>query len=114
MSDPKSESKSDSQPRDLAALRDELVHKDTELVRLMADRARLIRDVAEYKAEKGLPSFDREREGALLDVLLTKAAESGLPSDVVRDVFTSLFEASRLDQRRFLQKRTEHFSIGIV
>ena len=31
----------------------------------MAERMSLIREVAKYKAEKGLPSFDREREGAL-------------------------------------------------
>src|SRR5262249_23793162 len=82
--------------------------------RLMAERANLIRSVAKYKAEHSLPSFDREREGALLDVLLAKAQESGLSGEVVRDVFTSLFEASRLDQRRFMQTKTEHFSIGII
>jgi chorismate mutase/prephenate dehydrogenase len=100
--------------KDLTTLRTELAQKDTDLVRLLAERAALIRDVAKYKAEKGLPSFDREREGALLDVLLAKAAEAGLPEDVVRDVFASLFAASRLDQRRFLQTRSERFSIGVI
>ncbi len=56
----------------------------------------------------------REREGALLDVLLAKADDAGLPADVVRDVFATLFAASRLDQRRFLQARAEKFSIGII
>jgi chorismate mutase/prephenate dehydrogenase len=100
--------------KDLTTLRDELARTDTELVRLMAARQRLIREVAKYKARKSLPPFVREREGALLDLLLEEAARSDLPADVVRDVFTSLFEASRLEQRRFLQKHTEHFSIGIV
>jgi chorismate mutase/prephenate dehydrogenase len=100
--------------KDLSTLRAELADKDTELVRLMAERMRLIRDVAEYKAEKGLPSFDREREGALLETLLTRATEAGLSHDLVRDVFTSMFAASRLEQRRFLQTRAERFSIGII
>lgn len=100
--------------RDLATLRAELARKDTDLVRLLAERASLIREVAEYKAEKGLPSFDREREGALLDVLLAKADEAGLPHEVVRDVFASLFAASRLDQRRVLIKTNERFSIGVI
>lgn len=100
--------------RDLATLRNELAEKDTDLVRLLAERTSLIREVAKYKAEKGLPSFDREREGALLEVLLSKATDAGLPHEIVRDVFASLFEASRLDQRRFLQTRTERFSIGII
>ncbi|MCW5831324.1 MAG: bifunctional chorismate mutase/prephenate dehydrogenase [Labilithrix sp.] len=100
--------------RDLATLREELAEKDTELVRLLAERMGLIREVAEYKAAKGLPSFDREREGALLDVLLAKAGEAGLPGEVVRDVFATLFAASRLDQRRFLQARAEKFSVGVI
>lgn len=107
-------SESTEPTRDLATLRDELAAKDTELVRLLAERMGLIREVAKYKAKSGLPSFDREREGALLDVLLAKAAEAGLPEDVVRDVFASLFAASRLDQRRFLQRNVESFSIGII
>jgi chorismate mutase/prephenate dehydrogenase len=109
-----SESSAPPRTRDLAELRNELAAKDTALVRLMAERAGLIREVAQYKADKGLPTFDREREGALLSTLLDRAEEHGLPGDVVRDVFTSLFEASRLDQRRFLQTRTERFSIGII
>ncbi|MBX3208602.1 MAG: bifunctional chorismate mutase/prephenate dehydrogenase [Labilithrix sp.] len=100
--------------KDLATLRGELAEKDTELVRLLAERMGLIREVAKYKAEKGLPSFDREREGALLDALLAKAAETGLPGEVVRDVFATLFAASRLDQRRFLQTRAEKFSVGVI
>lgn len=107
-------SESTGPTKDLATLRNELAEKDTELVRLLAERMNLIRDVAKYKAAKGLPSFDREREGALLDVLLAKASEAGLAEEVVRDVFATLFAASRLDQRRFLQTRSEKFSVGII
>src|SRR6187200_124055 len=89
--------------KDLTTLRQELAQKDTELVGLLAERMNLVRQVAAYKASKGLPSFDREREGALLDELLAKANQMGLSEEVVRDVFASLFAASRLDQRRFLQ-----------
>ncbi|MBN9160485.1 MAG: bifunctional chorismate mutase/prephenate dehydrogenase [Myxococcales bacterium] len=107
-------SESTEPTKDLTTLREELAAKDTELVRLLAERMGLIRQVAKYKAANGLPSFDREREGALLDVLLAKATEAGLPEDVVRDVFASLFAASRLDQRRFLQRSIESFSVGII
>lgn len=103
-----------SEVKDLSTLRQELSEKDTELVALIADRMRLIRDVATYKAANGLPSFDREREGALMETLLDKASTLGVPTDVVRDVFTSLFEASRLDQRRVLQKRSDAFTIGVI
>ena len=98
----------------LTSVREELAATDTELVNLLATRMRLIREVARVKAAKDLPSFDREREGAHLDDLLARAREAGVPEDVVRDVFARLFAASRLEQRRILQSRAEHFSIGII
>lgn len=98
----------------LAEVREELARKDQEIVTIIADRMRLIREVARLKSEKGLPSFDREREGAHLDDLLVRAREVGVAEDVVRDVFARLFAASRLEQRRFLQARADHFSIGVI
>jgi chorismate mutase/prephenate dehydrogenase len=99
---------------ELTSLREELARTDKELVTLLATRMRLIRTVAEVKAEKELPSFDREREGAHLDDLLAHGQASGVPADLVRDVFGLLFAASRLEQRRLLQTRAERFSIGII
>src|SRR4051812_11413051 len=98
----------------LADVREALAARDQEIVALIAERMRLIREVAFVKAENELPSFDREREGAHLDDLLARATEAGVPEDVVRDIFARLFAASRLEQRRFLQARSEHFSIGII
>jgi chorismate mutase/prephenate dehydrogenase len=101
-------------PPDLALIRDELAKTDQDLVTLLATRMRLIREVARVKAGNDLPSFDREREGAHMDDLLVRAKEQNVPEDVVRDVYARLFAASRLEQRRFLQARAEHFSIGII
>lgn len=103
-----------SPPPELGTLRDALAQKDCELVAILAERMRLIRDVARVKAEKGLPSFDREREGALLDVLLERGKQEALPDDLVRDVFARLFAASRLEQRRVLSAKADRFSIGII
>lgn len=103
-----------SLPPELGTLRDALAQKDCELVAILAERMRLIRDVARVKAEKGLPSFDREREGALLDVLLERGKQEALPDDLVRDVFARLFAASRLEQRRVLSAKADRFSIGII
>jgi len=57
---------------DLAQLRAALTEHDQRLVDLVGERMRLIREVAAYKAEKSLPSFDREREGAHLDELIAR------------------------------------------
>ena len=67
---------------ELNAVREELAATDKELVSLLANRMRLIRDVARVKAEKDLPSFDREREGAHLDDLLVRAKEAGVAACV--------------------------------
>ena len=99
---------------ELLAVREELAETDRKIVELLARRTQLIRAVAKVKSEKGLPSFDREREGAHLDDLLAKGREAGVSEDLVRDVFSRLFAASRLEQRRFLQKRAEPFTIGII
>jgi chorismate mutase/prephenate dehydrogenase len=99
---------------ELSALRQELATTDQKLVGLLAERMRLIREVARVKADKDLPSFDREREGAHLDDLVAAAKVAGVPDEVVRDVFARLFAASRLEQRRFLQARSEHYSVGII
>lgn len=98
----------------LSALRDDLAQTDQEIVSLLAERMRLIREVAKVKASKSLPSFDRLREGAHLDDLVAKGREAGLTDDVVRDIYGILFAASRLEQRRHLQQKVEHFRIGVI
>ena len=103
------------QSSELIALRDELARKDAQIIDLLAERMRVIREVARVKADAKLPSFDREREGAHLDDLVARGGDAGISDDLVRDVFARLFAASRLEQRRFAQTRaTERFSIGVV
>jgi len=101
-------------PGPLLAMRDALTACDLQIVHLLGERMRLIRRVAELKAQARLPSFDREREGALLDDLLAKAAEIDVPADIVRDVYAALLAASRAAQRRVLHAGETHFSIGIL
>jgi chorismate mutase/prephenate dehydrogenase len=98
----------------LLAMRDALTACDVQIVQLLGERMRLIRRVAELKAQARLPSFDREREGALLDDLLAKASSADVPADVVRDVYAALFAASRAAQRRVLHEGETHYSIGII
>ncbi|HEY2518178.1 MAG TPA: chorismate mutase, partial [Polyangiaceae bacterium] len=98
----------------LLAMRDALTACDQQIVQLLGERMRLIRRVAELKANSRLPSFDRGREGALLDDLLATAASVDVPGEVVRDVYAALFAASRAAQRRVLHAGDTHYSIGII
>jgi prephenate dehydrogenase/chorismate mutase len=99
---------------ELKKLRDELSACDERLVADLAERMHLVRRVAELKGQTGLPSFDREREGQHLDALLVRAGQLDLPGEIVRDVFATLFSASRSAQRRYLRGGHERFSIGVI
>jgi chorismate mutase/prephenate dehydrogenase len=99
---------------DLRSLRAQLTACDEQIVTLLGERMRLIRRVADVKAAAGLPSFDREREGAHMDDLHARAAMAGVPAEVLRDVYGTLFAASRDAQREALHAGDERFSIGII
>src|SRR5207248_2006456 len=102
-------------PSPLLAMRDALTSCDVQIVQLLGERMRLVRRVAELKSQARLPSFDRDREGALLGDLLAKGAEVDVPDDVIRDVYAALFAASRAAQRRVLQAAEPvHFSVGVI
>jgi prephenate dehydrogenase/chorismate mutase len=101
-------------PAPILAMRDALRACDLQIVDLLGERMRLIRRVAELKAEARLPSFDRERESALVGDLLVRADEALVPAEVVRDVYATLLAASRAAQRRALHRGETHYSIGIL
>lgn len=101
-------------PPDLADLREALTKADEEIVRLVAERMRIIRRVAATKARTELPSFDRAREDELLSKLEAHGEAHDLPREIVRDVYAALFAASRKTQRELRKPHLEHFSIGII
>ncbi|MCA9590577.1 MAG: prephenate dehydrogenase/arogenate dehydrogenase family protein [Myxococcales bacterium] len=101
-------------PPDLSELRAALTSADEEIVRLVAERMRIVRQVAKTKARSELPSFDRGREDELLERLEKRGEEHGLGSDIVRDVYAALFAASRRAQRQLRAPELEKFTIGVV
>lgn len=87
-------------PGPLRELRDKLAAADEAIVAAIAERMRIVAEVAEVKAAHELPSFDRAREGEHLERLVALGRSHGLEADVVRDVYGQLFAASRREQRR--------------
>ncbi|MBE7035351.1 MAG: chorismate mutase [Ruminococcaceae bacterium] len=73
---------------------------DKELVKLFCERMEVVKEVAAYKKENGVPVFDRERERTLLDSIEEMAGEDY--GDMTRRLYGSLLELSRMFQSKML------------
>lgn len=79
-------------PPKLPELREAIDHVDDELLRLLNERARLVKDVGELKRELKQPFYVPERERQILERLQT--ANSGpFPSEALRPVFSEIISA---------------------
>ncbi len=78
---------------DLQEIRKELDAIDSQIIDLFSRRMRLVKDVAEYKKEHGLPVLDAAREETILNRVSEKAGESLAP--YARRVYEAMFAVSR-------------------
>jgi len=79
----------------LLAHRRELDALDEQLVSLLAARFAVTRRIGALKAAHGVPAADAERERAQLESLTLLSRELGLPSDVTRALYQTLFQFVR-------------------
>ncbi len=82
---------------DLTSLRGEIDRIDQELLALFEERMDIVREVAQYKKEQGLPIFHPEREQQVLDRAAERAKEP-YQTDA-RVLFTTLMELSKFHQK---------------
>ncbi|HUP88575.1 MAG TPA: chorismate mutase [Longimicrobiales bacterium] len=82
----------------LAELRDRIEQIDRDLVRLIAERVALAREVGEVKREHNLPTLDPAREAVIIRRSGALAREAGLSEDDVREIFWHLVGLSRRAQ----------------
>lgn len=81
---------------------------DEQLVDAIARRSELVEQILQAKVDAGLPVRDREREYAVLKAAVARGQEKGVPTDLVEQLFQSLFETSIQRQRtRFDSMRDE-------
>lgn len=85
---------------DLLDLRKEIDKIDDQLIPLLQHRMDISRQVAAYKAERGLPVFNAEREGQILDCVKEKCGEDG---DAIATVFSATMDASRAIQHNIME-----------
>ena len=76
----------------------DLINRD--LVRLLANRRRMVMEVGRIKAERGMPVHIPEREEELLKVVRDEAALAGLDPEQVEQIFVLILKHSREAQRR--------------
>jgi len=79
---------------DLFRLRTQIDHIDDELIRLLAQRARLSAAVGEHKSVHGLPLYVPEREAELLAERRQAAAAAQVNPDLVEDVLRRVMRES--------------------
>ncbi len=87
-------------PKDLNHLRQQIDDLDSELVRLLAKRNALTRQVGEYKREQGLPIYMPERERELLDKRRNQAKGMGISPELIEDLLRRIMRESYQTQEQ--------------
>ncbi len=90
----------------LQRYRRELDELDDHLISLLATRFAITRSIGALKAEHGVAAADPARERAQLERLLGLAADLGLPIEVTRAVFETLFRFVRANHRTLAGAQT--------
>jgi len=81
---------------DLAGIRARLDEVDRRFVQVLAERARLIGEVVDFKRARGMPVVDRTREDEMLVRIGEVASDEGLDPRVARAVLRAVIDAFTL------------------
>ena len=85
----------DHENEDLARLREEIEQVDRDVIKLIARRVDLARQVGAVKRAAGLPALDPGREAAVIRRVSEVAREEGAPEEDVRYLFWHIIGMSR-------------------
>lgn len=81
---------------DLRRSRQRIDELDRQLVRVLAERARVVADVVRYKRARHMRVVDRAREDAMLEQIGERASEAGLDPRIARQVLRSVIDGFTL------------------
>jgi|MGYP006442589429 chorismate mutase len=90
-------------PDELLALRDQIDSIDEDMMDLLARRFKVTARVGELKAEAGLDSVDSVREQEKLERLRSLAQDKSLNSELILDLFQTLFDEVVKNHRNLLK-----------
>jgi chorismate mutase len=89
-----------AEERDMSALRAAIADVDEKLIALVAERARLAREIGEAKRRAGLPALDPAREATVVRLAAERARAAGLDDEAIRDLYWRLIGLCRGEQQR--------------
>lgn len=76
----------------LEGLRQEIDAIDVRLVKLLAERARVVAEVAEVKAANGIPAFIPERVEEVISQVRELAGREGMEPDLAEAVWRAMID----------------------
>lgn len=80
--------------KDIQTLRQNINEIDLQLIELLTKRKQVCLDIAEYKFHNGRAITDKTRERNHLDELMHIAQKQELSAELIRNIFTQIFEDS--------------------
>lgn len=92
---------------DLSTLRDRIDTVDRQIIALLAERLRIVEDVAIAKLEAASPFRDREREELLLLRLRERATEAGLDPHQIEALYRVIMNMSIAHQEATMRNRPD-------
>lgn len=92
---------------DLSTLRERIDHVDRQIIALLAERLRIVEEVALAKLEAASPFRDREREERLLLRLRERATEAGIDPHQVERLYRVIMDLSVAHQEKTVRDRPD-------
>ncbi|MEM2180019.1 MAG: chorismate mutase [Nitrososphaeria archaeon] len=80
---------------DINALRERIDYIDEEIVKLLAERVKVAKDIGRLKKEKGLPIVDSQRENEVYSRAIRLALENGLSPEDCENIFKVIVQMCR-------------------
>jgi len=88
---------------DLSTIRAQIDRVNSQIIKLLAKRYKLSKQVAHYKKLHKLPILDAEREEEMFKSIIKQAQEANLPPDYVVQVFRLIVDHTYQQEDRILQ-----------
>src|SRR5205809_6941872 len=92
---------------DLGTLRDRIDHVDRQIIALLAERLKIVEEVAIAKLEAASPFRDREREERLLLRLREHATEAGVDAHQIERMYHVIMDMSVAHQEATVRARPD-------